>query len=97
LRDLLLGGVGSTLALTALYFSSVVLLLGLHPIAIMKRTIAWFGERKEARRQAAIDAADAAQRIEMERQRLDREQARVRARGHVADAVRARAARKYQE
>ena len=77
LRDRLLGGVGSTMALGVIYLSSVVLLFGLHPIAIVRRCIAWFGERKEARRQAVIDKADAAQRIEMERQRLEREQRRL--------------------
>ena len=77
LRDRLLGGVGSTMALGVLYVSSVILLFGLHPIALVKRVIAWFGERREEKRQAEIDAFDTTQRMEQERQRLDREQRRL--------------------
>ncbi len=76
-RDRLLGQVGSTMAFGVLYVSSVVLLFGLHPVAIVRRVIAWSGERREAKRVAALEAVDAARRIELERQRLDREQRRL--------------------
>src|SRR5450432_1707035 len=76
-RDRLLGRVGSTLAFGALYVSSIILLFGLHPVAIVRRIIAWSGERREAKRLAELEAADAARRIELERQRLDREQRRL--------------------
>lgn len=77
LRDRLLGTVGSGIVLGAVYLCSVVLLFGLHPIAVIRRAIAAFGEWREQRRIAAEEAATAAERMELERLRLEREQRRL--------------------
>ncbi|MBS0656970.1 MAG: DNA translocase FtsK [Verrucomicrobia bacterium] len=77
LRDRLLGTVGSGIALGAVYLCSVVLLFGLHPIAVMRRIVTAFGEWREQRRIAAEEAATAAERMELERLRLEREQRRL--------------------
>ncbi len=76
-RDRLLGTVGSSMVLGALYLCSVVLLFGLHPIAVLRRSFAAYSEWRVRVAREREDAADAAERIELERLRLEREQRRL--------------------
>ncbi len=77
LRDRLLGTVGSAMVLTAIYLCSVVLLFGLHPVAVLRRTLAAIGEWREGRLRARVAAAEDAERMELERMRIQREQRRL--------------------
>lgn len=64
---------GSLILLTGLYISSLVLMSGIHPVLLLRKTIDLIPVLIERYRQWRIARADERERLEIERQRLENE------------------------
>jgi S-DNA-T family DNA segregation ATPase FtsK/SpoIIIE len=72
-----LGGPGSFIILTLVYAASLILLTGIHPIAIAGQIAGWPSRWIEKRRLAQMEKADDQGRLALEAERLSRERKRL--------------------
>lgn len=63
--------IGSLILLVSLYFSSLVLMTGIHPVLLIRKTIEQIPILMERYRQWRIARADEQERLELERQHLE--------------------------
>ena len=68
---------GSLIVLCLLYVSSLILLTGIHPIAVAAQIAAWPSQWLEKRRAAKMTKADEQGRLALEAERLDRERRKL--------------------
>jgi S-DNA-T family DNA segregation ATPase FtsK/SpoIIIE len=73
----LFGSVGAVIVLLLLYLTSLILLTGLHPIAVARQIAAWPSEWAEKRRAKRMAEADDKERLEMEAERLERQRRKL--------------------
>ena len=64
---------GSLILLSGLYFSSLVLMTGIHPVLLIRKTIALIPALMERYHQWQVARADERGRLELERKRLEQE------------------------
>jgi len=72
-----LGPIGSVIILTLVYASCLILLTGIHPIAVASEIAAWPSRWMERRRAAQMAKADEQGRLALEAERLARERKKV--------------------
>jgi S-DNA-T family DNA segregation ATPase FtsK/SpoIIIE len=72
-----LGPIGSTILLLLLYVTCLVMMTGIHPIALVRRLIALPGIWTEKRRKAQLARADDREKLAIEQRRLAKEAGKI--------------------
>jgi len=72
-----LGGIGSLIILTLVYASTLIMLTGIHPVAVASEIARWPSRWIEKRRAAKMARADEQERLALEAERLGRERKKL--------------------
>lgn len=72
-----LGMVGSVILLAAVYIASLVLMTGLRPVQVIRRSREWLRRLAAQREQALREKADVKRQLELDQKKLAREQKRL--------------------
>lgn len=88
----LFGKVGSVIVLTSIYVTSVILMTGLNPLMIVRRTLLLPGQIYEWYHQWRMERADEAERLELQQEKLERQRRKLEKqispkRGRVSSSV----------